>query len=133
MINIQEMEARIAAELEEAGQENIAAMINTIITPSGDAAEIAMLRVCLDNMVRVASSRWRWTWAQEKDWRSFLLMRSLAIHCQDRAAAPISNQRLSLDICDKRAPQYSRDAGWQRCKVSSILEERGYRWWRPER
>ena len=52
MIDINEMEMRIAVELEESGQENIAAMVNTIIAPTGDAGEIAMMRDALDHMVR---------------------------------------------------------------------------------
>jgi hypothetical protein len=132
VINIQEMEARIAAELEEAGQENIAAMINTIITPSGDAAEIAMLRVCLDNMVRGGLVTMALDLGPGKRLAQLSVDGSLAIiariepllrfRTSDCHWTFATNERLNI-----LATQAGREQGFKN------LEERGYQWWRPER
>lgn len=44
MIAIEEVERRILSELQEAGEENIAAMLNTIIEPAENAGQLEQLQ-----------------------------------------------------------------------------------------
>jgi hypothetical protein len=60
MIDLTELEMRILAELEEAGEENAAALLNTIIRPTGDDSEIsdlqrALQRLITGDLVRIAT------------------------------------------------------------------------------
>jgi hypothetical protein len=51
MIDLTEMEQRVLSELEEFWEENVFAMLNTIIEPAGDAREVALLQQALRGLV----------------------------------------------------------------------------------
>ena len=43
---------RILAELEEAGEEDVPTLMNTVLKPAGDNSEVEMMRRALENLVR---------------------------------------------------------------------------------
>lgn len=57
MIAIEEVERRILSELQEAGEENIAAMLNTIVEPAENARQVEQLQQALENLVRADLAR----------------------------------------------------------------------------
>jgi len=44
MIDLTEMEQRVLAELDEFWEENVFAMLNTIVESTGDVGEVALLQ-----------------------------------------------------------------------------------------
>ncbi len=132
MIDINEMEMRIAVELEESGQENIAAMVNTIIAPTGDAGEIAMMRDALDHMVRGGLVTMALDPGPGKKLVRLEVDDSLAL--VDRIEALLrfrASDRHWTFATDERPNIIATEAG--RKKGFEILDERGYQWWRPKK
>lgn len=131
MIEINEMEGRILSELQEAGEENMAAMINTIIDPMGDMVELVQMRQALDNLVRSGLAK-------------IALGRDAT-----RKLAPLSVEQ-SLEVVSK-IDSFLRfrtsDSHWTwsgeskphivvtaegRSRADEILDQRGHQWWRPK-
>jgi hypothetical protein len=129
MIAIGEMEDRILSELQEAGEENVAALINTIINPMGDTIELIQLRQALDNLARKG------------------LVRIALTRDATRGLVPLSVDK-SLEIVakiDEFLRFRSSDSHWTwsgeskphivvtaegRARADKILDQRGYQWWR---
>lgn len=132
MIEINEMERRILSELQEAGEENIAGLINTVIDPMGDMIELTRMRQALDNLVRDGLAR-------------IALSRDAA-----RKLVPLSVEQ-SLEVVakiDTFLRFRASDSHWTwsgdskphivvtvegRSRADEILDQRGYQWWRPKR
>jgi hypothetical protein len=136
-IDLTEMEQRVFAELEECGEQNVFAMLNTIIDPTGDAAEVILLRQAVQALV-------------ERDYVIMGLEGFAPRHPEElgktaslellskldnwfRFDAEDPHWTLSTgDIKKERIPAvYSTDAGHQ--KAVEILTQRGYQWWRPKK
>jgi hypothetical protein len=137
MTHLTEMEQRVLAELEEFWEENVFAMLNTIIDPTGDAQEPAFIQAALRGLVErdyvimgfegfVPSN-------PEKLGKeaSLELVSNLNSWFKFDLAKP--NWTLSKgDIKKERIPMiYSTVAGRQ--KAVEILTQRGYQWWRPKK
>lgn len=132
METIDEIEARVLGELEEAGQTPIDLMLNTIVRPTGAAGElqnfVRAVRNLIDNgFVRMSFESGR----PEK-------LRPLAIEESQKIAAGIGDQ-LEFDVRD-RYWRPNRDivpyiliTDEGRAKASGILKERGFEWYIPER
>ena len=137
MTDLTEMEQRVLAELEEFWEQNVFTMLNTIIDPTGDAREVALLQQALQGLV-------------ERDYiimglegfaprnpeelgksASLELLSSLGNWFRFDAADP--HWTLSKgDFRKERVPViYSTTAGQQ--NAVEILTQRGYQWWRPKR
>lgn len=134
MADLTETEQRVLAELEEFWEENVFAMLNTIVDPTGDPSEVAMLQQALRGLVerdyvvmgfegfvprnpeKLGSEASLELVAKLGDWFKFDL------------ADP--HWTLSKgDIKKERIPAiFSTAAG--REKASEVLNERGYQWWR---
>src|SRR5437016_4876766 len=52
MTPLSELEMRVLSELEEAGEENISAMMNTVIQPRGEASELLEMQRALMSLVQ---------------------------------------------------------------------------------
>jgi hypothetical protein len=132
VIDVHEMQMRIAAELEEAGQENVAAMINTIIDPAGDVGEIATMRDALDLMVRGGLVTMALDPGPGRKLMRLGVDDSLALvgriqalllfRVSDRHWTFATNERPNIV-----ATKAGRNTGFE------VLEERGYKWWRPKK
>lgn len=137
MSNLSELEMRILAELEEAGEENFTALLNTVTQPRDAPADVveyqgALKRLAELDYVRMSTNR---------DARGMLA--DLSVEESLKRIAEISTViefRVSKNLwTDKRrtGPPFSeplmhvvntpagRDLG------GAILERRGYQWWRP--
>jgi hypothetical protein len=126
------MEMRIAAELEEAGQENIAAMINTIIAPTGDAGEIAMMRDALDHMVRGGLVTMALDPGPGKKLVRLGVDDTLAVVAR---IEPLLRFRESDRHWTFATNEHPNIIATEACrnKGFEILDERGYQWWRPKK
>ena len=130
MIATSEVEMRIAAELEEAGQENIAAMINTIIAPAGDAWEVAAMRVALDNMVRGGLATMALDPGPGKRLVPLNVEDSLALVARIESLLRFRTSDRHWTFSTGEHPNViATEAGRER--GFKILDERGYQWWRP--
>lgn len=122
------MMQRILAELEEAGEENISSMLNTIVMPSGDRSELATYATALAQLVEQGLVRVEF----ESDENSTPLqqagaadiIRDLDHHLhfsgEDGEWGFIDTERTPVII--------GTDSGLARAEA--ILEDRGYQWWR---
>jgi hypothetical protein len=134
MADLLELEQRVLAELEELWEENIFAMLNTVMDPTGDVQEVALLQQALRNLV-------------ERDYITMGL-EGFAPRNPEELEKPVALELLSSlgdwfrfdtadphwtlskgDIKKERIPViFSTAAGRQ--KAAEILTERGYKWWR---
>ena len=136
MTDLTEMEQRVLAELEEFWEENVFAMLNTIIEPTGDIQEVVSLQSALMDLV-------------ERDYavmgtEGFVpseperLGKQASLDLLTRLGEWFRFDREDLhwtlskgDIKKERIPViFSTVMG--RNKAVEILTERGYQWWRPK-
>ncbi len=137
MTDLTEMEQRVLAELEEFWEENVFAMLNTIIDPTGDAHEVVLLQQALQDLVGrddiiMGLEGFAPRNPEELGKSASLeLLSSLGDWFRFDAADP--HWTLSKgDIKKERVPViYSTVAG--RKKAVEILRRRGYQWWRPKK
>ena len=136
MIELSELEMRILAELEEAGEADAASMLNTIINPEGRPEELANYQRALSKIL-------------EKDLIEIRMdsipTGSIPLTKRDalaEAAGLSKNYTFSksdghwTDIREKGPPYFLTpqprlfitDAG--NAKSIELLEARGYQWWR---
>lgn len=136
MIDSGEMKNRILATLEEAGFENANSLLNTVITPSGNSAELKLFEDALVELldegavfIEMTDNRWPRDWRQGDDGR--LLIENLsAYYVYDLSERIWKDSRFHLQA-DKALPEPRvslTDAG--NTKSIEILQERGYEWWR---
>lgn len=132
-----EWEMRILAVLEEAGEENVPALLNTIVDPIGVPEELTALQEALSKLV---------------DFDYIRMSTGLdAFKRLERSSKSISLEiitemqtRLIYDIRTRlwrdrqhHGPPYLEPfpyvvyTGSGRQKATEILSERGYQWWRP--
>ena len=135
--DLTEMEQRVLAELEEFWEQNVFAMLNTIIQPAGDAQEVAALQQSLVGLVE----------------RDYIVMGLEAFHPREveRFDKMASQELLASlgdwfkfdaadppwtlargDINKERIPIILSTASGRQ-KADEILRQRGYQWWRPKK
>lgn len=132
MLSIEEAKLRILSELQEAGEENVAAMANTIFDPSGDRQQIATLRQALEELVQGGLIRMSFrTSLTEKlvqlpEDRSLVVVREL-----DSGIIFRDSDRHWTWVSENYPHIVATDAGLVR--ADDILEEHGYQWWRQRK
>jgi hypothetical protein len=132
MLESQELEQRILTELEEAGEENIPTLINTILMPAGDPEEAASMGQALaalvnEDLVRVAIDR-----DKSRRWRKLSKSESLAIIAQIQDHLKFKSSGMHWTGGERPWPNIvSTAAGKTRGR--EILDERGYQWWRQKK
>jgi hypothetical protein len=134
MTELTEMEQRILAELEELWEENVFAILNTIIDPAGDAQEVVLLQQALKGLVErdyVAVGYEGFApRAPEKLGKDASLILVSNLEDWFRFDAASSYWTLSRgDIKEERIPVIFSTTE-ARKKADQILSERGYQWWR---
>lgn len=134
MIDVKEIAARALSELEEAGQENIPTIMNTIFEPAGEPWEKEGVIEAINGLVTQGLARM----ASERDESGRLVDASL-----DDSMEILSgiSTTLSFDverslwtdenILSEEYPELViTELGWE--KSRKILDERGYQWWRQK-
>ena len=135
--NLTELEMRVLAMLEEAGEESVVITLNTVIDPSGDQVELAEFQATLTKLVdkklievELASiPMGRVPLTTDK---SHVEVAQLTQHCRFRP-----NEGHWTDTRESGPPYYQTplpnllltEPG--RSLSVEILESRGYQWWRP--
>jgi hypothetical protein len=136
MTGLTEFQQRILAELEEAWEQNVYTMLNTIIDPTGDDQEVALLQGALLDLV-------------ERDY-VMMGMEGFAPRKPEELGKSASLELLSglgdwfkFDTSDphwtlsrgdfrkERIPVIYLSAAGE-LKAVEILTQRGYQWWRPK-
>ena len=139
MILVAEIEQRILSELEEAGEEDIPTLINTVTDRTGKPIELEQVRGALENLVRaglvrLASDRdVSRRWIKLSQASSLALLVELTSRLKFRVGdghwmnVPIAEAPLAL----WQPAVVNTDEGYRRGR--EILEKRGYQWWRPRK
>jgi hypothetical protein len=137
MIDLTEMEQRVLAELEEVWEQNVLSMLNTIIEPTGDAEEVALLQQALKGLVErdyvVMGFEGFVPRNPEKLGKEASL--ELVSKIGEWFKVDPATSYWTLSKGDFRKERYpvifstaeARDIAFQ------ILDDRGYQWWRPKR
>jgi hypothetical protein len=134
-----ELEKRVLSILEEFEYENVSTMMNTVMQPAGDMSELAQMQQALKALILVgfismcmdldASGRFKRLSQEESldviaDLGSGLRFDAdRALWTDTRYKGPPFGLRFPFMLATKEA----------RAKGREILEERGYKWWEPEK
>ena len=130
-MELSELELRILSELEEAGEENICSMANTIFPPDGVAAEVGQIQKAIISLISAdlvrMGERVRNVGVQQlpKDESlvSAAMISQMMIFDTDR----------QLWSCPQPMWPEITDTPSGKAQARQILSERGYQWWRPKR
>jgi hypothetical protein len=128
LIDVPEMMQRILAELEEAGEENVSSMLNTIVVPSGERSELAVYKSALAQLVEQDLVRVEFETDDNSrpppQQNATNIVQSLDTYLrysgEDREWGFVDGNRAPVVI--------GTDSGLARAEA--ILEDRGYQWWR---
>jgi len=139
MSALSELEIRILSELEEAGEENVAAMLNTIIDPVGDAAELTSLQGALEKLVGADLVRMSMTRDSAGRLRELSAEGSLDAITDLSSGLRFSREKKHWTDTRHSGPPYgdpfpyivNTERGKE--KGFEILDSRGYQWWRPKK
>ncbi len=136
-----ELEMRILSELEELRAENVVAMMNTVVMTKGDAGQIAEACLALEELTQSGLIRMAIDYNERKKLRSASVEESMAIiraipgnvHFDAGKGLWLwSSLTLPLKLYDVPIPEILVTSEGL-AKARSILEERGYQWWRQKR
>lgn len=131
MIDIEEVAARTLSELEEAGEENIPTILNTIFAPTGEAWEKDRLIEAVSGLITQGFARM--AFERDESGRLVDATPEESVDILDSISKTLSfdvERSLWTDknILSEDYPDLVvTEAGWE--KSREILEERGYRWW----
>lgn len=136
MSDLTEMEQRVLAELEEFWEENVFAMLNTIVAPTGEAQEVVLLQQALNGLVERDYVVMGYEGFVPSDPEKLGKDASLGLASKlgewFRFDPASSYWTLSKgDINKERIPMIFSTAA-AREKAFEILDERGYQWWRAK-
>jgi hypothetical protein len=132
-----EMEQRVLAELEESWEQNVFAMLNTIIQPAGDDQEVAAFQQSLVGLVErdYIVIGLQVFYPREVEKFDKTASRELLAGLGDWFKFDAADSDWTLargDIKKERIPIiFSTASGRQ--KADEILRQRGYRWWRTKK
>lgn len=131
MISIEEMQRRILSELQEAGEENVAAMLNTVIEPVEDMEQVHQFRQALKelaqaDLVLIATERDRTAGLKPLTKEESLSAiestpSALIFQAQPGRWAWAAQPRPHIVVTDLG-----------QARADEILEECGYQWWRQK-
>jgi hypothetical protein len=123
MLNLSELEMRILSELEEAGEENVPTIANTVTNVRGDQLELSEIRSALESLVRADLIR------IALDGRDMNAQESLGVLAVLETHLIFNSEGKhwtggSEPWPDIIATRTGKETAFQ------ILDERGYQWWR---
>jgi hypothetical protein len=139
MSGLSELEMRILSELEEAGEENVAAMINTITPRVGDSAELMDMQRALENLVRDNFIRMSMDRDSTGRLRDLSVDESLDVIADLTSGLRFDSEKMYWTDTRHSGPPYgdpfpyivNTPAG--KAKGFAVLDERGYQWWRSKK
>ena len=131
MVEQLELEFRILSELEEAGEENVPTIANTVFEPTGSPTELSQLQQALEKLI-------------EADFVRVALSRDATLRLTDlsknESLGVISNIRVHLVFKEASMHWTGGSQPWPeivtteigKMRGRQILDERGYQWWRQK-
>jgi hypothetical protein len=125
--------------LEEAGEEEVVTMINTVTSPNGDASELVGLRAALKSLVHAGYITLSMDLDASRKFRSLSQAESLDVISDLQSGLRFDSERaLWTDTRHKGPPYglafpYILNTGAGKEKGFEILDDRGYQWWRPKK
>lgn len=141
MNHLTEVEQRILAELEEAWAESFLTIINTVDKPTGNASEVDEICHALEGLTNSGLVRMAIDYDERKKLRPTSAEESLAVirkipgNMNFDASKGLwlwSNLTLPLKPYKVQIPEILVTPEGL-VKARSILEERGYQWWRQQK
>lgn len=133
---LSELQMRILAELEEAGEENVPTIMNTVMEPTGDPSEVDAIQQALEGLVQADFISMSIDLDAAKRLKVLSQDQSLAVIADLRAGLGFrASDRHWMDI-RRKGPPYSWSFPYilatseARRKGREILMERGHNWWR---
>lgn len=129
MISLEEMERRILSELQEAGEENIAALLNTVIEPADDMGQAYQLQQALRRLVQAEFAQMALARDRIAGLKPLTSDESLALIENIPSTLEFQGNKRRWAWASGSTPQVVvTDAG--QAQADKILEEQGYQWWR---
>jgi hypothetical protein len=129
-MQLSEIELRILSELEEAGEENVCSMANTIFPPTGSSSEIDQLQAALGSLVARGLVR-----MGER-------VRSVGVRplSKEDSQAVVEGIRTGFIFDSAKEQWWWTHLAWPeivdteagKLEARKILDQRGYQWWRPQ-
>jgi hypothetical protein len=138
VVSLYEFERRILSELEEAGEEPVTGMLNTVIEGTGWQGEVSMYQKALRNLVE--ADLVRMTIAQPVG-RSEITSKQVSMDQIDTISSYLKFDDIAKLWRDSRCvgPPYTTPSPQIACTAKGkeeafkILDDRGYQWWRPRK
>jgi hypothetical protein len=139
MAPLSELEMRILSELEEAGEENISAMMNTVIQPRGEASELLEMQRALMSLVQADLVRMSMDRDASGRLRDLSQSASRDVIADLTSGLRFNRERMLWTDTRHSGPPYgdpfpyivNTESGKE--KGFQILDQRGYQWWRPKK
>ena len=139
MSRLSELEMRVLSELEEAGEENVAAMLNTVMHPIGDPSELADMQQALENLVRADLVRMSMDRDPTGRLRDLSVDESLDVIADLTSGLRFNSATMYWADTRHSGPPFgdpfpyivNTDTGKE--KGFEVLDERGDQWWRPKK
>lgn len=139
MIDMEEVKKRVLSELEEAGEEEVTTLLNTVFLPTGDKIEAELVSDALGELAREGLVLVAVANTDRKTWKILEIEDSVSeINRLPEFIHFVSKRRLWTDVRDV-GPPYSMfntplvvatEQG--KSRAFEILDERGYQWWRQK-
>jgi hypothetical protein len=135
MLEVSELSLRLLAELEEAQQQTITSLLNTVITPTGNSVELTLYREACLGLISGGHVRVAVAFDENRRLKDESLAESVdLLNFYTSHFIFDGNQGLWL-ISDKAV--LPRTASFPNLVLTevglsqaiAVLEERGYRWW----
>ena len=142
MADLTELEMRVLSELEEAGQEEILTLINTVMTVTGDPGEIDEIESALNELFRSGFARIAIDRDDSDRLRRLSVEKSLAHVLNLRKKLQFREEDKHWTDVDDHGPPYSptyEEPPYVVCTAAGkerafqILDDRGYQWWRQSK
>jgi len=127
---------RIVSELEEAGEEDVVTMMNTVVQPAGDPGELAEVQQALENLVHADLIRMSMDRDSSGRLKDFPKNESLDVIADLESGLSFNRERMLWTDTRHPGPPYADPFPYivntetGRKKGFEILDERGYQWWR---
>jgi hypothetical protein len=130
MLSIEEIKLRVLSELQEAGEETVAAMANTILERSGDRHVIDMLRQALDELIQEGMIRMAFRKGSGR-LSPLPTEDSLQVVGELQSVLRVRESEMYWTWATDSKPQIIATAAGIK-RADQILAEHGYQWWRPK-
>jgi hypothetical protein len=128
MVELIELERRILAVLQEAGEESIAALMNTVLQPAESPAEIEEIGQAISSLVRAGSVGLALERDQNRRWSLVSVAEALALASRLAAVVQFRPNAPHWTWATKAKLQIvTTEQGASR--ADEILKEFGYQWW----